>query len=168
MNYEVHISDKFKSKNDFEVIEINDLPEKYTVKTETFISKDPNKHYWNQCRIHIYENNTEILYFDRNYSPPPIIYIRQNNKDFLVTSADYQCVTIVNLTDKNIKSYTDDIAYKNGYAFCPVEFTWENNTLGIYGCPWGAIFSTYYFNNIDLNNPVFDYKTAKHDYNDND
>ena len=164
MNHEVVISDEFISQNDFKELYIPKLPIKYSVKVEHFTCKNPEKHYWDQCKIHIYEDGQETIIFSRNYSTPKAIYVSQNEKDFIVTSANYQCVTVINLTDKTIESYTNEEKYRLGGGFCPISFDWDedDNTLEVYGCVWGCPYGTYYFKNIDLSNPVFDWKNARY------
>lgn len=173
MKHEVTISDEFISQNDFKALFIHRLPIKYSVNVEHFECKNHEKHYWNQCKVHIYENGNEIISFNRNYGAPKAIYVLQNNKEFIVTSADYQCITIVNLTDKTIESYTNEKTYKFGGGFCPISFDWDedDNTLEIYGCVWACPYGTYYFENIDLSNPTFDWENAKYiddDYEESD
>lgn len=173
MNHEVVISDEFISQNDFKALYIPKLPIKYSVKVERFTCKNPEKHYWDQCKVHIYEDSQETIVFSRNYGAPKAIYVSQNGKDFLVTSANYQCVTVINLTDKTIESYTNEEAYRLGGGFCPISFDWDEggNTLEVYGCVWACPYGTYYFKNIDLSNPVFDWKNARYedeDYDDED
>ncbi len=105
------------------------------------------------------ENNTfeNWMSFGRNYhllDSDMFAYCIQNDKEFLITSSNYQYLTVLNLTDKEIKSYS----YGNpeiGNGFCPVSIEYfqsdYDNELHVYGCFWGAPYSTLIFKNVDLN-----------------
>lgn len=125
------------------------------------------KKYWDICSYDILKYDEESLEFKlymsfgRNYhslGKDLIAYVIQNNKEFLITSSDYQYLTILNLTDKEIKSYS----YGNpniGAGFCPISIKYFqssdnnlDNELKVYGCFLGAPYETLIIKNVDLNN----------------
>ena len=129
--------------------------------------KEGKKKYWDICSYDILKYDEESLEFKlymsfgRNYhslGKNLIAYVIQNNKEFLITSSDYQYLTILNLTDKEIKSYS----YGNpniGAGFCPISIEYFqssdnnlDNKLKVYGCFWGAPCETLIIKNVDLNN----------------
>lgn len=191
MNYKVCIEDVkaengeplYHSDGELKPVYIENLPNTYKVYKEVF--KASESRYWAFIRVHIHENNQEILTFDRNYpSLPESIYVKQCGKEFIITSGDYQTVTIVNLTDLTMESYCNEYRHEKGWGFCPIEFNSsydiddsddEEIELRITGCYWGGSYETYIFPNIDLLNPNLDFSTAEcipedpeDDYDDDD
>lgn len=141
-----------------------DFPENKWKIVEHKYKHTGEKNYWNITSYDILKYNEESDWFDpymtfgRNYHSlgnDLIAYTIQNDKEFLITSSDYQYLTILNLTDGEIKSYAYGDASK-GNAFCPVsvEFHQINdseNELKIYGCFWACPYETLVIKNIDLN-----------------
>ena len=134
--------------------------------------------YWNICSYDILKYDEEssefkiYMTFGRNYhslGEDLIAYAIQNNKEFLITSSDYQYLTILNLTDKEIKSYS----YGNpdiGAGFCPISIEYFqssdnnlDNKLKVYGCFWGAPYETLVIKNIDLNDLSNSYNIQNED-----
>ena len=97
MKHEVVINkDEWVKKGDEEVVSVYGLPKQYLVKYQVYKHNDRNKHYWEQIEINILNNNEQFLTIGRNYSSiVQPIYARQNGKDFLITSGNYMCITIV-------------------------------------------------------------------------
>lgn len=165
MNHEVIIDEKLWVKCGDEIpIRVRNLPDDYHVCFQDYKYIDPEKKYWNQMKINVYKNDELFVSIGRNYSSlPRPLYACQNGKEFLITSGDYMCITIINLTDKTVESYTDENRYKIGAAFCPTTFTdWDEDTssLEFEGCVWGGSFEIITFKNLDLSNPVFDFSKA--------
>lgn len=154
MNHQVQINlSEWEQTKDVSK-EIIGLPKKYNVKMYNLEYKDKTKSYWSCTRVDISIDNALLLTFFRNYYRPPMIYAVQYGKGYLITSADYQCITIINLTDRNIESYTQEENFKFGCGFCPIDFYFEEdtNTLSVFGCIWGAPFETMEITNVDLAN----------------
>ena len=157
---EVDIKEKYPSKTNSNYTFPQD---KWKILEHRYKSMQ-NKQYWDVCSYDIFkydENNNEYepyMIFGRNYhtlSNDCLIYTKQNEKEFLITSSDYQFLTILNLTDGIIKSYCYG-NYTTGNGFCPVSIEYydnekNENTLKVYGCFWGAPYETLVINNVDLN-----------------
>ena len=173
MNHEVVINKgEWVKKGDEEIVSVYGLPKQYLVKYQVYKYNDRNKHYWEQIEINILKNNEQFLTIGRNYSSiVQPIYAHQNGKDFLITSGNYMCITIVNLTDGTVESYTDEDAYKEGGAYCPICFTsWneESSTLQFKGCVWGGEYYLIKFTGVDLECPIFDFYKAKYELDESD
>ena len=102
-------------------------------------------------------NNESWLAFARNYhslGDDLLAYTIQNGKEFIITSSDYQYLTICNLTDREIKSYAyGDPDHGNG--FCPVSVEFyinedSTNELKVYGCFWACPYETLIIKNVNL------------------
>lgn len=103
---------------------------------------DKDKHYWGQLKFVIKHNGEDYMTLYRNYSTPATsAYICQNDKEYLITSLDYQCISIINLTNKTYESYCLG-DHDKGWGFCPYEFYAEEDdgivTLEVTGCYWGG------------------------------
>lgn len=103
---------------------------------------DDEKRYWRQLKIVIKNNGEEYMTLYRNYSSmPTCAYVRQNSKEYLITSLDYQCISIINLTDKTYESYCLG-DHDKGWGFCPYEFYADEDdgvvNLEVTGCYWGG------------------------------
>lgn len=94
---------------------------------------------------------------NRNYSSLPYCYAKQGENEFIMTSEDYQCITIINLHTKEINTYGNIESVEKGWGFCPIKFTWDEdcNELKINGCYWGAPYEDMVTIIPDLNNPDF-------------
>jgi hypothetical protein len=114
-------------------------------------------------KIEIYKDNEPYIEFYRNYPSISIAFAEQNSKEFIITSEDYQCITIINLTDKVIKTYTDVDDIQMGCGFCPVDIDWDEYTLYIEGCIWGCPYETMICRDIDLQNPIDAFNNAEWD-----
>lgn len=116
----------------------------YTAIKESYRYADNKVNYWNQLKIIILKNGKNYMSFNRNYpSVPHLAYAKmRNGKEYIITSGDYQCLTIVNLTEKKIESYCLG-DYDKGWGFCPTSIDVEKNEDGtidlrIEGCYWGG------------------------------
>ena len=123
--------------------------------------------YWDVSSYEILKFNQEsnnfekYIEFGRNYrlmEEDMFVYCIQNNKEYIITSSDYQYITIINLTDKEINSYSYGDPDK-GFGFCPVSIQYFQNNdnnldneLKVYGCFWGCPYETLIIKNIDFNN----------------
>lgn len=158
MKYDVKIDKKeWEEYEKEEIIHVKNLPDNYKV-TKTVYTNLINKSIWNVIKLKIYKNNKLLTTVNRNYpDEADSVYVKQNNSEYLITSGDYMCITVVNLTTNVVKSYTNDKMYKIGAAFCPYDFDYEDNTLIVTGCVWGGDEETYYFHNVNFNKPKFDF-----------
>lgn len=106
-----------------------------------------------------YGRSKEILFtWKRNYFyVPPMLYVKQNNQEFLVTSGDYQTLLVYNISRKFAEDYVigGEDAYKAGRGFCPAILTMKDNNLIIEGSvfngpPEKLIVMNPDFNNLDF------------------
>ena len=134
--------------------------------------------YWDVSSYEILKFNQEsnnfekYIEFGRNYrlmKEDMFVYCIQNNKEYIITSSDYQYITIINLTDKEINSYSYGNPDK-GYGFCPVSIQYFqnkdnnlSNELKVYGCFWGAPYETLIIKNVDLNDLSNSYNIKNND-----
>lgn len=147
--------------------DIHYLPDEYNViKSDYEYTK--NEHTWNVSLISIYKNNNLLCEFVRNYPSISAIYVQQNNTDYLITTSNYQTITIVNLNNGVITSYTDIDDIKFGCGFCPISFDYDENTLFVEGCIWGMPYEIMTCENIDLSNPIESFNNANWSYADID
>lgn len=166
MNHEVIIDENVYVKDGDETqIRVRDLPDEYRVCFQKYkYALIQKRNIRGVLKINVYKNDELISSISRNY--PDLVqplYVRQNDKEFLITSGDYMCITIVNLTDKTVESYTDESRYKFGCAICPIgSIDWDEDesSLQFEGCVWGGPYEMITFENIDLSNPVFDFSKA--------
>ena len=153
---------KLKREN---ILEVKNLPYEYKL-TESIFAEEKDS--WNISILKIFlgnEKTSDIYIFCvRNYWQfgSCLIYVKQNDCDYLITSEDYQCITIINLTNKTVNTYGDWNAVNEGFGFCPIAFEWEDdeNILKIIGCFWGcpeeeAIVKIDDLDNPDFNNMIF-------------
>ena len=143
------------------------LPEKWKVyKTSLQRADRPNT--WSILKVEIEKDGEPYIDFIRNYPSLPLLYVEQNEEEFIITSTDYQCITIINLTTKEIKTYADVDDLKFGGGFCPISFDWDEDTLYVNGCIWGCPEETMIAREIDLNNPTEAFNKAdwQSDYDD--
>ncbi len=155
-----------ETKNLFqEYFDEEDLPSNYEIGVTTFESQDKENHYWNVLLVEIKKDGKHYMSFGRDYhdiNEDQIKYVKQRGEDgivreFLITTSQYMHTTIINLTDKTIKSYAIGDA-DNGFGFCPIKFDFfsydldgtVNNKLEIYGCYWGAPEGIHTIKNVDF------------------
>lgn len=147
--------------------DIRNLPECYRV-IRTYFKHATQEHVWGSSVIQILRNNEPLCEYVRNYPSFHAIFVEQNGKDFIVTSGDYQCITIVNLTDGEVKSYVDIDDKKHGCGFCPIYFDWDEDTLYVEGCIWACPYETMIARDIDLLNPTAAFNSADWEEEDED
>lgn len=134
----------------------------YTIHITEWKSKDPEKHYWSQMSIKVLNQAGECCAeFGRNYYSFEGIVVTQNGVDYLITSSDYQCITICNLQTGAVTSYTDLDDIQHGCGFCPIYFDWDEGTLYVDGCIWACPYETMKCEDIDLDNPIPSFNTAE-------
>lgn len=163
MKYDVKLNKgEWEQYSEDTYVDVTNLPEQYKViKTEyrNVLSEDV----WNVIRLKIYKEHKLFATVNRNYpSEAESVYVKQGKNEYLVTSGDYMCITVVNLTTGEVKSYTDEEKYQVGAAFCPYAFDYDDGTLFVTGCVWGGWEETYCFPNVDFSNPVFDFDSAEY------
>lgn len=116
---------------------------------------------WNKYTVSIFDCKTHhtLFEFNRNYPHlPNLLYVKQGNQEFIITSGAYQCISIYNITYNEFTDYVypNDEAYDWGDGFCPVRFQWINDTLVV----WGSLFNgppqKMFIPNPDLNHLNFD------------
>ena len=100
--------------------------------------RPPKPYFWRKHRISIYDTKTlEVLYtYIRNYDElTNLLYVVQNNQEFIITSGAYQCISIYNITKNEFTEYVypNDEAFEWCEGFCPVDFAWRDNNLIIRG-----------------------------------
>ena len=153
--------------NERKEVYIRDLPNRYKVIVENYHHIDPNVNFWDQKVIIVYEiidlytPPKQICEIGRNYPSFTAVYVRQNNYDYLITSGDYQSITIINLTKKEIKEYTDTNRRKKGWGFCPIWFNADEDYLCIEGCVWGGDMERMHCYNINFENPIEAFNNAE-------
>lgn len=172
-----------------EYFDEEDLPKNYEIEVTVFRCQDKEKHYWNVLLIEIKKDGQPYMSFGRDYSDideDQIKYVKQRGDDgvlreFLITTSQYMHTTIINLTDKTMKSYAIGDAEK-GYAFCPIKFDFfsydldgrDRNELEIYGCYWAAPYGTHTIKDIDFtkdltekfNNTEYEWEDCDDEYED--
>lgn len=128
----------------------------YTIHITEWKHNDAESTYWSQMTVKVYKHGKLCAEFNRNYHAFVGIIANQNGTDYLITSANYQCITICNLSTGEVKSYTDLDDIKHGMGFCPVELDWDEdeNTLIIDGCHWGWPVERMVCTGINLENPA--------------
>ena len=151
---------KFKSQ-DSVLVPVKNLPKNYSVYKIVY---ETPKGYWDILKIEIYYKDSLLCSFIRNYPTfSAVKYIEQKGIPYLVTSADYQCILIVNLLTGEKREYGDEEGIKKGWGFCPITFDWDDSvspTLYVDGCFWGADMETMTCSNIDLSNPIESFNNA--------
>lgn len=119
---------------------------------------DDGKQHWDRIEVEILSNSEKYFTFARNCpNTPPLLYVKQYNQEFLVTSGDYQCISIYNLTKRTFKEYVypRDDEYIHYRGFCPLEYKYKDNTLTIIGqVPYGPM-EIMIIHDIDLDNITF-------------
>lgn len=136
-------------------VNVENLPQEFCIYSTHYQYCDEDKHYWSVIKISIYKNNNLLLNLFRNYSSlADVIYVEQNLRRYLVTSIDYQCITVIDLDAGTAENYTDEAAYKNGRGFCPINFDYDQDegTLDVTGCFWGAPIALLRFYRVDFSN----------------
>ena len=132
------------------------LPEEYSVRIEVYGDEDNRYCPWG--KVFIRKNGNDILSFVRNYrNAGPFLYVKQGDEEFIIASADYQCLTVFNLTT-NVRTDYCYGYYDYGAGFCPIglDYDEEENSLEIYGCFWGCPYEYITIHNVDFNNIDFD------------
>ena len=98
--------------------------------TLRYYCADGIQHY-DKLEIELHDKDKYYFTFARN-SPniPPMMYVKQNNQDFIITSGDYQCISIYNITTKQFTDYIykDDRDYIHFRGFCPLEYKWTEES----------------------------------------
>lgn len=147
--------------------QVRDLPQPYSVIKQSF-KHATDDHVWGSSLIQICSNGTVMFEFVRNYPSFEAIFVEQNGVDYIITSGDYQCITIVNLDDMEAKSYVDVDDKKFGCGFCPIYFDWDEDTLYVEGCVWGCPYETMICRDIDLSDPIAAFNGAEWTSDDDD
>lgn len=147
--------------------DVRDLPMNYRVLKHNY-KHATQERVWGSSVIEIYKDGKPLCEFVRNYPSFHAIFAEQNGVDFIITSGDYQCITIVNLNTGEIKSYVDVDDKKLGCGFCPIYFDWDEDTLYVEGCVWACPYETMIAREIDLLNPIDAFNNADWTCDDDD
>lgn len=120
----------------------------------TYYTNKKNSRYWSHIKIDIYKDGELWFTFYRNYSAiPPFGYLVQNGKEYLVTSSNYQCITVINLTDKKMESYCLG-NFEYGGGFCPtdiyVDTCYDSIDIKIEGCYWGGDYGYFILEDVNM------------------
>ena len=151
--------------------------DKWKIIQHKYKSSTENEHYWNICSYDILKydedssNFKEYMSFGRDYhslDDSMIAYTIQNNKEFIITSSQYMSLTVLNLTDKIIKSYVYGNSESSGFCPISIEYFQDNNNnlnneLKVYGCFWGAPYETIIIKNVNLNDLTETYSLDNND-----
>jgi hypothetical protein len=163
MRHEVKIPESYRERLTKDVRLFKDIPRDIKIVQHAYEHRGDEK-YWNYTSYDVYLRNELVLSFNRNYSTcPPFEYAKINNKEYLITSGDYQCITVLDLTERKIYDFTNEEGYKFGCGFCPLDITYDGDdkTLFVEGCIWGCPYETIIFRNVNLLN--IDFSTAEHE-----
>ena len=142
MNHPVQIPPHYKSDSFYflPVIDSEFIHSPYRTNINKYIYTDKNNINYYKLEINILDKKTKsILYtFSRNTDSCVMpILVRQNDKEFILTSGDFQCISIYNVTDNIFTDYVygGDEAYEEDRGFCPKDYVWNDKTqtLFIYG-----------------------------------
>lgn len=152
--------------NESKEVKVYNLPPEYIIIKNNYHHMDPNRKYWDMLIIDIWKRNEhlpleKICSFGRNYPSFNAAYARQNNTDYLITSSDYQTITIINLNTGEIKSYADKDCLAIGGGFCPIYFDTDEDYLMIEGCVWGGPMERMHCHDIDFANPTKAFNNAE-------
>lgn len=165
--YELEAYDIFEERKKISYYGYHKIPEQWQIYS-TLMKRSDKPHTWGLLKVEIEKDGKPYLEFIRNYPSLPVLYIKQNGIEFLITSLDYQCISIINLNTKEIKTYgeADDLRY--GAGFCPISFDWDDGDLYVDGCIWACPEETMIAREIDLNNPTEAFNKAdwQSDYDD--
>lgn len=116
--------------------------------------------WWDYKFVQLSLHGCTITSFFRNF--PQIVhpmYARQNDNEFIITSRDYRCLSIYNITTDTWTDYIypDENEYANGRAFCPKCIApFVNDTLIIFGGVFDGPEECMVLPQVDLNNIMFD------------
>ena len=99
------------------------------------------------------KDGESIADIKRNYSSFEFLFVvHPNGKEYLVCGEDYQGYTIINLTDKVIKTYVPE-GWLKGAGFCWIDYKFneDDQQLIVNGCYWAFPYETvtYDFSNPD-------------------
>ena len=177
MNHEVKMLNSYKYHSSARKVlrDENWQETQYTLKLDTY--KHKNSSFWDWLLVTVLDkDNKPVCQFVHNHRVlPQPLYTVQNNKEYIITSRDYRCISVYNITDKVFTDYTypdDDNEFKNNRTICPELYEWDNktNTLTITGSKWGGpeeimILKNVNLDDIDMSNPSWkDY----YEYKEND
>lgn len=142
-------------------------PEQWQIYS-TLMKRSDKPNTWGLLKVEIEKDGEPYLEFIRNYPSIPVLYIEQNEIEFLITSLDYQCISIINLNTKEIKTYGEVDDLQHGVGFCPISFDWDDGDLYVDGCIWACPEETMIAREIDLTNPTEAFNKAdwQSDYDD--
>lgn len=127
--------------------------EKYRVDVRPFQTKPGC---WNYTQGKVFrEGEAEpIAVVNRNYSSFPAFFIENHpsGHDFLVTGADYQGLTVVDMTTGERRDYLPAEA-EDGVAFCAISYSFDpkTQTLLIGGCIWAC---PYEYRLFEFSDPI--------------
>ncbi len=127
---------------------------------EKFKCPDDIGFQWPKLRLSIMQKHPKkiIRTFHRNYwQVPPIIYTEQNNQKYVITSRDYQCISVYNVSQDIFTDYVygGEEAYANARGFCPSVYKWDGQNLTVIGSVFNGPPEIMIIKNVDLNDINF-------------
>lgn len=124
---------------------------KYKLVKTKYDMKDPK--YWSCYTLDILDNMDHTIYrMFRNYHTLKYVVAMQNGHPYIITSADYQSIAIIDLDNQTIKYFGEWGRIRIGAGWCPTDFYWdeEDNKLELEGCYWGGCYDKAFFEIPDL------------------
>lgn len=151
--------DKYYREGNLEssrVLEIEDLPERYTVISESYKT---GEHTWSVIKLSVVDTVTgKDVTVKRNYSAIDVVYCRQNGKNYILTGEDYQGYTLIDLDKMERFTYIPE-GWLNGSGWCPIRVVGWNEidgTLEVIGCIWGGEYTRRIYTNFNFKEPNFE------------
>lgn len=135
----------------------------YSLRLDHYKHKDGN--FWDWLKVSVLNEKREVLcsFFHNYHELIKPIYVKQNNKEFIITSGHYQCVSIYNITDNIFTDYAypNDEEFNSGRALCPETYDWDGKNLKITGRKWGGpkeimIIKNANLEHLDVSNPQWE------------
>lgn len=165
MNHEVKMlsSYKYHSTTSKPLRDADWQETKYSIKLDTY--KHKNSAFWDWLLVTVFDDERNpICQFVHNHRTlPQPIYTTQNNNEYIITSRDYRCISVYNITTKTFTDYTypdDNDDFVNNRTLCPELYEWDTqtDTLTVTGSKWGGpeeimILEHINLDNIDMSKP---------------
>lgn len=135
---------KFPADITISSFSLSDDPSVWNGTTMSFLP-NPNPNSYNPIMV--------LRNYNSTYEP---YHVHLNDKDYFICGTDYQGITVVNLTDKEIKSYIEAFRYEKGACYCIIEilgYDEDDKILTVAGCYWGFPYTKREYR-FDIEDPV--------------